>query len=275
LSFTGCGGGDDNNSSGPVAEVSLYSATPTITGDITFNYSNAEYVDSKGWRTMAQGGYMYFVFSGSHGFKFNAGATKRSNGDLGSVNVSVNGNTYWSNKSIAYEWTDYIIPASAFGDGENTVKIEQANDLSVGIDKASIGDGSDYELATSSHNSTSVDCSFYVEPGGLGFASGDAGGTIESLATITISGNTINITPGSNKSAITGTLVGSGTHTYNDGSYIKWLNTPTAGQDLAGSFVFVLDNGTYEGTITVPGNDVKSSSDIHSDSGSTLTIWKD
>ena len=42
LSFTGCGGGDDNNSSGPVAEVSLYSATPTITGDITFNYSNAE-----------------------------------------------------------------------------------------------------------------------------------------------------------------------------------------------------------------------------------------
>jgi hypothetical protein len=131
-----------------------------------------------------------------------------------------------------------------------------------------------YAVATPPANDgstrTSVGCELQVEPGnGFGFQSVDDGGSaLGSLGEMTVNGRTINIVAQGN-AEICGSLVGlpGQQRQYLAGSYIKWNSTPSAGQNLSGTFRFVLDTGTYEGTINVPGADVQSGTpyQIHSE----------
>jgi hypothetical protein len=131
----------------------------------------------------------------------------------------------------------------------------------------------------SDNSGTSVDCSFFAERGSIGLQStGDHGAAIAAYPSATISedGKTIDIYVSHIASTVSGTLVGGGRHDYLAGSRITWDSTPAAKQDLTGSFIFVLDNGTYEGTISVPGHYVMSPTDIFCPTGgTTFTISKD
>jgi hypothetical protein len=123
---------------------------------------------------------------------------------------------------------------------------------------------------SSGGNRTSVVCSLQIQPGnGFGFQSVDDGGSaLGSLGEMTVAqGN----------AEIRGSLVGlpGQQRKYLAGSYITWNSTPSAGQDLSGTFRFVLDSGTYGGTINVPGAGVQSGTPYQINSGrSVFSIGK-
>jgi hypothetical protein len=137
MTLAGCGGGDD----GVVASVDLNSQDPQSSGGMVFEQSGAEFVsDSRGWRIVASNGFMRFRFSGNHGFIFHA-AGGRSGTTSCLVDVLVNGTLLWNDRMIDLEWVDYVIPASAFGSGENVVEIRPANRMNPYVSRASAGDG--------------------------------------------------------------------------------------------------------------------------------------
>ncbi len=152
LSFVGCGVGDEGAGSssgdGVLGRVSLNTPTPVYEGaPIRFEYSNVAFESgNRGWRVRARGGFVRFVFSGKHGFLYHVGGTSKGSRSC-SVNVTVNGIVYESNKTIPITWDSYLVPASALGDGENTVQITQATDLALNIMAVAVGDGGDFEPA--------------------------------------------------------------------------------------------------------------------------------
>jgi hypothetical protein len=87
----------------------------------------------------------------------------------------------------------------------------------------------------------------------------NVGSVLELLAESTTQGNTLTIVPGSSHSSICGSAIGGGCHNFLSGSRVTWDSSPVAGKDLSGSVTFVLDNGTFVGTIFVPGGDISGS----------------
>lgn len=235
LAFAGCGGGSDE-----VASINLRSSPPEITGGITFDYSGAQFESSgKGWRILAKGGFMLFTFSGQHGFRWEAAGNELNNISC-SVNIIANGVVYDSG-SIPLDWAHYVIPASAFSTGENTVKIEQTGNASLFIIEASVGDGSAYEKSTSDggDGGGAENGRYTVHIRGTLSYPGAGGTTYNTTDYLTVNGGSITISATDGPYA--GTIESDGhfhiEHTMYDGSRMIFDG-------------YIYSNGTVKGTYT-------------------------
>lgn len=119
--------------------VVLQSASPQMS-NMTFQHSGSEfdtyYTSPPHWKITVLGGYMDFGFAGQHTFKFHALGSTSGGVSYCHVNVIVNGSSFWPDLFVDQNWADYVIPASSFGGGSNTVRIVLTGNTHFWIDLA-------------------------------------------------------------------------------------------------------------------------------------------
>ena len=119
--------------------VILQSALPQMT-NMTFQYDGSQfdtyYTSPPHWKIIVIGGYMDFGFAGQHTFEFHALGSTSGGISYCHVNVMVNGSSFWPDLFVDQHWIDYVIPASSFGVGNNTVRIVLTGNTHFWIDSS-------------------------------------------------------------------------------------------------------------------------------------------
>ncbi|MEN8220382.1 MAG: ankyrin repeat domain-containing protein [Pseudomonadota bacterium] len=126
-----------------VGKINLNSPQPSTIGNLQMNYEGAiydtYYKNPPHWKIISYHGYMNFSFNGKHEFTYHAGGSTSKGVSYTYIDIYINNHLIESNKFIEAGWKDYIIPASHFSEGLNSVKLILKGKTHFWIKKATVG----------------------------------------------------------------------------------------------------------------------------------------